>query len=70
VPAEQRGWALPSRHRRLRLSVADAGRDLPLPKPFKGAILASKPTGIWRMSVQISVGRACSHNSPITGPIR
>jgi hypothetical protein len=43
VRAEQRGWALPCRHRRLRSPVADAGRDLPLPKPFKGAILASKP---------------------------
>jgi len=42
VRAEQRGWALPCRHRRLRSPVADAGRDLPLPKPFKGAILASK----------------------------
>jgi len=26
--------------------------DLPLPKPFTGAILASKPPGIWRMSAQ------------------
>ena len=43
VRAEQRGWALPCRHRRLRSPVADAGRDLPLPKPFKGAILAWKP---------------------------
>jgi hypothetical protein len=25
------------------IAVADAGRDLPLPKPFKGTILASKP---------------------------
>jgi hypothetical protein len=24
--------------------------DLPLPKPFRGAILALKPPGIWRMS--------------------
>jgi hypothetical protein len=28
--------------RRLRSPVADAGRDLSSPKPFKGAILASK----------------------------
>jgi hypothetical protein len=26
-------------------------RDLPLLNPLKGAILASKPLGIWRMSV-------------------
>ena len=35
----------------LRWPFARIGRDLPLPKPFRGAILASKPPGIWRMSV-------------------
>ena len=56
VRAEQRGWALPCRHRRLRSPVADAGRDLPLPKPYRGAILPSKPPEIWRMSVQVGNG--------------
>jgi hypothetical protein len=36
------GVTVPST-RRLQTSIADVGRDLPLPKPFKGAILASKP---------------------------
>jgi hypothetical protein len=36
----------------LRSSFAPTRHDLPLPKPFRGAILASKPPGIWRMSVQ------------------
>jgi hypothetical protein len=37
----------------LPASIALALRDgdLPLPKPFTGAILAWKPPGIWRMSV-------------------
>src|SRR5215475_3793841 len=34
------------------VSTSGAGRDLPLPKPFKGAILVSKPAGIRRMSDQ------------------
>jgi len=33
---------------------AGAGRYLPLPEPFKGAILARSLPGIWRMSVEIS----------------
>jgi hypothetical protein len=33
-----------------RSPFARTGYDLPLPKPFRGAILASKPPGIWRMS--------------------
>ena len=36
------GVTVPST-RRLPSPVADAGCDLPLPRPFKGAILASKP---------------------------
>jgi len=34
----------------LRSPLAGAWRDLPLPKSLKGAILASKLPGIWRMS--------------------
>ena len=38
----------------LRSPFARTGYDLPLPKPLRGAILASKPPGIWRMSVNES----------------
>ena len=34
------------------IAFAPHRADLPLPKPFRGAILASKPPGIWRMSVK------------------
>jgi hypothetical protein len=39
-------------NRLLRSPSARAGCDLPLPKPFRGAILASQSPGIWRMSVK------------------
>jgi hypothetical protein len=52
VRAEQRGWALPCRHRRLRSPVADAGRGLPLPTPFKGAILPPSHDGVARICKQ------------------
>ena len=32
------------------IPFAPTRQDLPLPKPFRGAILPSKPLGIWRMS--------------------
>jgi hypothetical protein len=38
-------------NRRLSSALARRDGDFPLPKPFTGAILASKLTGIWRMSV-------------------
>jgi hypothetical protein len=37
--------------RQLQSPLARRDGDLPLPKLFTGAILASKPPGIWRMSV-------------------
>jgi hypothetical protein len=37
-------------NRGLRAPLAGAEHDLPLPKPVKGTILASKPAGSWRMS--------------------
>src|SRR6516225_1475990 len=39
-------------NRQLRPPFARAGRDLPLHKPIKGAIVVSKPPGICRMSVK------------------
>jgi hypothetical protein len=56
-----------------RPSVQVSGRDLPLPKPFKGAILASKPPGIWRnvgadSSTQRSRLAGCwAHRPPSVG---
>jgi len=44
-------------NRRLRLPVADAGRDLPLPKPFKGAILASKPRASGECRLKLCLAR-------------
>ena len=38
--------------RRLRAYFSSGYGDLPLPKPVKGAMLSSKPPGIWRMSAQ------------------
>jgi hypothetical protein len=40
----------------LRSPFACTRRDLPLPRPLKGMILASKPPGIWRMSANVPVG--------------
>ena len=40
----------------LRSPFAPTRHDLPLPKPFRGPILPSKPPGIWRMSVQRARG--------------
>jgi hypothetical protein len=37
--------------RQLQSPLARCDGDLLLPKLFTGAILASKPLGIWRMSV-------------------
>jgi hypothetical protein len=39
----------------LRSPFARTGRDLPLPRPLKGTILAAIPPGIWRMSAERSV---------------
>ncbi len=36
------------------VTFAAARCDLPLRKPFRGAILALEPTGIWRMSASTS----------------
>ena len=36
----------------LRSPFAPTRHDLPLPKPFRGTILPSKPPGIWRMSAK------------------
>ena len=36
--------------------LAGRGRDLPLPDPDTGAILVSKPPGIWRMPDKKSCG--------------
>src|SRR6516165_6395700 len=40
-------------NRRPRSPFVHGEADLPLPKPVIGAILASKPPGIWRMSVYV-----------------
>ena len=39
-------------NRRLRLPIVHAGPNSRLPKPFRGAMLASKRPGIWRMLVR------------------
>ena len=44
-------------NRRLRLPVADAGRDLQLPKPFKSAILASKPRASGECRLKLCLAR-------------
>jgi hypothetical protein len=37
----------------IRWPFARGDGDLPLPKPVRNAILASKPPGIWRMTVKV-----------------
>jgi hypothetical protein len=52
-------------NRELQSPFARRDGDLPLPKLFTGAILASKPPGIWRMSGKTAAagnpegGRTC-----------
>jgi hypothetical protein len=41
-------------NRRFRPPPARAARDLLLPKLIRGAIMVSKPPGIWRMSDKLS----------------
>jgi hypothetical protein len=41
-------------NRRLSSALARRDGDFPLPKPFTGAILASEPPGIRRMSDELS----------------
>ncbi len=52
-------------NRRLRPTFAGAGRDLRLPKPFKGATLAPRSLAIWR-----NVGLAGEHHVPPKSSVR
>jgi len=52
VQAERHALRFGAVERRLRSPFACAARDLSLPKPVKEMILALKPPGKWRASVE------------------